>query len=139
MTVRQLVGLYESGAITGHELVVDSICLIDSDEASETLGILPPDTHAEFGEFVDTYRPGQMRSLHRGPIPEPDQVRVARRWLANQRDRTRRAGDLSDPLPQVYPGHCIAPSDPRSDLPMPLEVNDQGGSKTSSPEPAGSS
>jgi hypothetical protein len=81
MNVQQLVAKYESGAITGHELVVDCLTMLDPGDPSGSLGNLPPDTLPRLREFLDSYRPGEMMSVYGGAIPTPDQVLAARRWL----------------------------------------------------------
>jgi hypothetical protein len=81
VTPKLLVAMYERGAITGHALVVDCLNLVDPADPSSVLGNLPPRVLPPLKEFVEAYRPGEMLSLHGGPIPTPAQVAAARNWL----------------------------------------------------------
>ena len=81
MTMIQLVAWYERGAVSSHEMVVDSLNLVDPGEPRAVLDLLPPHLLARLREFVETYRPGEMLSSHGGAIPTPAQVLAAKQWL----------------------------------------------------------
>lgn len=84
MNVRQLVARYKSGTITGHELVVDCLNMLDLNNPSVSLEQLPLDTLPKLREFLEGYCPGEMISVHGGAIPTPDQVLAAKRWLSSE-------------------------------------------------------
>jgi hypothetical protein len=83
MAFAQPLARYESGAIAGHELAVETLNLLDPRDPSAVLLGFPPEIVPRLRDFLDEYRPGQMLSSQGGSIPSPDQVEAARAWLAS--------------------------------------------------------
>ena len=82
MSVFELVSRYESGAITGNELVVDCLSIVDPKDAPAVLRWLPIEVLPRLREFVEQYRQGEMLANF-GLIPGPEQVLAAEHWLTN--------------------------------------------------------
>ncbi|HZW31785.1 MAG TPA: hypothetical protein VFF52_13815 [Isosphaeraceae bacterium] len=81
MNMPQRVAQYERGAVSSHEMMVDSLNLVDPGEPQAVLDLLPPHLLPRLREFVETYRPGVMLSSHSGAIPTLAQVEAAKRSL----------------------------------------------------------
>src|SRR5262245_53729937 len=81
MTITQLIAQHERVAIASHELVVDSLNLLDPSDPGAVLGRLPLDTLPRLREFLEEYRSGEMIASDGGAIPTLPQVLAAKRWL----------------------------------------------------------
>ncbi len=81
MMIQQIVARYESGVITAHEMVVDCLSLIDPGHPAAVLDQIPLRTLPLLAEFLDGFRPEEMRSLQGKMIPTEGQVLAAKGWL----------------------------------------------------------
>lgn len=83
MTAR-LLAMYQNGAITAGELVVELLLLIDPLNPGFVLSALPSDILPRVLEFARSYQPGKMLTNY-GSIPTSDQVMAALRWIEGER------------------------------------------------------
>lgn len=81
MTIQKLVGRYLAGAITGQELFVRCLLMLEPVDPDLVLTAIPQHLLDEFAQFVDEYRPGAMVTTY-GALPTSDHVASAARWLA---------------------------------------------------------
>ena len=84
MTVNELIEMYDDGAITGYQVMIDSLHLLDHKQPDIVLSRLPEEVLEEMREYVLRYDPSSMRSIAGAP-PTVDQVRAARRWIEEHR------------------------------------------------------
>ncbi len=77
-----LVAMYRKGALTAHHLAVQCLQMIDPDNPTLILDVLPREIHAEMLEFARHYRPDDMVT-NDGLIPTENQVEAARTWIEN--------------------------------------------------------
>ena len=81
MTVRQVVRLYESGAIVSNELLCRVLDGLNPDDADGDLSLLPPHLYGELSALIEGWQAGEMRS-NLGPVTTPSEnIRAARQWL----------------------------------------------------------
>ncbi|HQU43657.1 MAG TPA: hypothetical protein PK867_12650 [Pirellulales bacterium] len=78
--MRELIGMYEKGAITADHLAVESLHKLDPAEPALVLAALPREVLDRMLAYAKRYRPGDMRTNY-GLPPAPDQVSAARQWI----------------------------------------------------------
>ncbi len=76
----ELLEMYRDGAITGYQVMLDCLHMLDSVNPNLILGQLPEEILQEMLEYCQRYDPSRMCS-NSGPAPSAAQVREARRWL----------------------------------------------------------
>jgi hypothetical protein len=82
MALDKLLARYYIGALTEHELVVDSLLLVDPTIPSAALDRLPLAVLPWLRDFVQRYTPGKMRTTRADEaIPTEAQVTAAKQWL----------------------------------------------------------
>jgi hypothetical protein len=78
--VNELLQMYREGAITGYQVMIDCLRMIDPNHPDLVLGHLPEEILHEMLDFARRYDPACMRSNGRFP-PAADQVRAAQHWI----------------------------------------------------------
>lgn len=76
----ELIEMYEDGAITGYQVMMDCLHMLDPYHPGLVLGQLPDEVLREMLEYANRYDPSCMRSIA-GLPPAVDQVRAAQRWI----------------------------------------------------------
>lgn len=79
MMVDELIEMYRDGAMTGYQVVMDCLHMLDPNHPDIVLSRLPEEILEEMLDYANRYDPSLMRSIA-GPPPAVDQVRAAR-WL----------------------------------------------------------
>ena len=80
----QLIEMYKEGAITGYQVMIQCLHMLDPQEPQLVLSHLPDEIHEEMLEYAKRYNPRRPRSD--SPIPPAeDQVRSAERWIQEHR------------------------------------------------------
>ncbi|MGC8643253.1 MAG: hypothetical protein ACP5XB_25625 [Isosphaeraceae bacterium] len=79
--IRRLIEMYESGAITGYQVMIDSLRMLDPDSPDLVLSELPEEILAEMLAYARRYDPLRARSTT-CTFPAEDQVRTAERWIS---------------------------------------------------------
>lgn len=82
--IETLLRMYENGAITGYQVMVDSLHMIDPREPGLVLSHLPDEVLEEMMSYAKRYDSRRPRSTAAVP-PAEDQVRSAERWIRNHR------------------------------------------------------
>ena len=82
--IRRLIEMYDSGSITGYQLMMDCLQMLDPDNPDVVLSELPEEVLDEMLAYARRYDPGRPRSATFIPPPE-DQVRTAERWICVHR------------------------------------------------------
>lgn len=81
--MKTLMEMYNEGAITGYQLMLDCLHMLDPQNPDPVLSHLPPEVLEEMSAYARRYDP---RRIDRSLLPPAeDQVRAAQRWL-NQRN-----------------------------------------------------
>ena len=83
--IRDLVAMYEKGAITASHLAVECLHTLDPAEPQLVLAELPDDVLTAIQEFAERYDPKGMATNY-GVIPAPDQVAAATEWIRKKRE-----------------------------------------------------
>jgi hypothetical protein len=78
--IRNLVEMYESGSITGYQVMMDCLQMLDPDNPNHVLSELPEEILEEMLAYARRYDPRRPRSATFIP-PAEDQVRAAERWI----------------------------------------------------------
>ncbi len=78
--VDELLEMYREGAITGYQVMMDCLHMIDPDQPDLVLSRLPKEVIEEMLEYAHRYDPPRMRS-NAGLPPTLVQVRAAQRWI----------------------------------------------------------
>jgi hypothetical protein len=78
--IHQLIEMYETGAITGYQLMMDCLHKLDPDDPDLVLSPLPGEILEEILAYAQRYDPGRLRSAT-SILPAEDQVRAAERWV----------------------------------------------------------
>lgn len=90
MMVNELIEMYRDGAITGYQVMMDCLHMLDPDHPDFVLSHLPKEILEEMLNYAHRYDPSCMRSLA-GLPPAEDQVRTAGRWIEEKwRQKTER-------------------------------------------------
>jgi hypothetical protein len=82
--IKELLNMYESGAITGYQVMMACLHMLDPKHPDLTLSELPGDILDEILEYARRYDPSRPRSTTFIP-PAEDQVRAAERWICDRR------------------------------------------------------
>jgi hypothetical protein len=78
--VAELIEMYRDGAITGYQVMMDCLHLLDPGHPDLVLSHLPEEILEEMLEYARRYDPSCMRSIA-GLPPAADQVRAAQQWI----------------------------------------------------------
>ena len=78
--ISELLEMYRSGAITGYQVMIDCLRMLDPNHPELALGRLPDAILEEMLEYARRYDPSRMRS-NAGLPPAVDQVKAAQRWI----------------------------------------------------------
>lgn len=87
MRVDELIEMYQNGAITGYQVTIDCLHMLDPDQPDLVLNHLPEDILEEMLDYAHRYDPSCMRS-NEGLPPAVHQVRAAQRWIEKIRRQT---------------------------------------------------
>jgi hypothetical protein len=82
--VNELIEMYQDGGITGYQVMMDCLQILDPDHPDLVLRQLPEEILEEMLEYAQRYDPSCMRSIA-GLPPAADQVRAAQRWIEGKR------------------------------------------------------
>ena len=82
--VDELIEMYREGAITGYQVMMDCLHLLDPDNPNPVLSRLPKEILEEMLDYAHRYDPSRMRSIA-GLPPAVDQVRAAQRWIEEEK------------------------------------------------------
>ena len=82
--VDELIEMYRDGAITGYQVMMDCLHMLDPDHPEVVLSHLPQEVLEEMLDYAHRYDPSCMRS-NAGLPPAADQVRAAQRWIEEGR------------------------------------------------------
>lgn len=82
--VDELIEMYRDGAITGYQVMMDCLQILDPEHPDLVLGHLPEEILEETLDYAHRYDPSCMRS-NAGLPPTVDQVRAAERWIDEMR------------------------------------------------------
>lgn len=85
--VDELLDMYRGGAITGYQVVVDCLQMLDPKNPEPVLGHLPAEVLEDMWNYTCRYDPARMRSSD-GVLPGIDQVKAAQKWIE---DRSRQS------------------------------------------------
>jgi hypothetical protein len=78
--IRKLIEMYESGSITGYQVMMDCLQMLDPLNPDLVLSELPEEILDEMMAYAQRYDPSRPRSATFIP-PAEDQVRAAERWI----------------------------------------------------------
>lgn len=78
--IKRLLEMYEAGSITGYQLMIDCLQMIDPDNPDLVLSELPEEILDEMIAYAHRYDPRRPRSSFLIP-PAEEQVRTAERWI----------------------------------------------------------
>ena len=78
--IKNLIEMYESGSITGYQVMMDCLQVLDPDNPDLVLSELPEEILDEMLEYARRYDPRRPRSATL-ILPAEDQVRTAERWI----------------------------------------------------------
>jgi hypothetical protein len=84
--IDELIEMYRDGAITGYQVMMDCLHMLDSNHPDLVLSHLPEEILVEMLDYVHRYDPSCMRSIA-GLPPTIDQVRAAQRWIEEKRQQ----------------------------------------------------
>jgi hypothetical protein len=76
----------ESGSITGYQVMMDFLQMLDPESPDLVLSELPEEVLDEMLSYARRYDPRRPRSTKFVP-PAPDQVRAAEEWICDHRVR----------------------------------------------------
>ena len=92
--MNELVAMYREGSITGYQLMLHSLHMVDPQTPALVLGWLPEEILGEMVEYIRRYRPESMISKP-GLPPSADQVEAAHGWIEEQRAKMVKARQAS--------------------------------------------
>ncbi len=78
--IKKLVEMYESGSLTGYQVMMDCLQMLDPGNPDLILSELPEEILDEMLEYARRYDPRRPHSASIMP-PAEDQVRAAERWI----------------------------------------------------------
>ncbi|WP_165225421.1 hypothetical protein [Aquisphaera insulae] len=87
--IRRLIEMYENGAITGYQAMMDCLQSLDPANPGLVLSELPEEILDEMLAYARRYDPRLPRSATM-LLPAEDQVRAAERWINAHRAMTVR-------------------------------------------------
>jgi hypothetical protein len=79
--IKNLIDMYESGSITGYQVMMDCLQMLDPVNPGLVLSELPEEILDEMLAYARRYDPRRPRSASLIP-PAEDQVRSAERWFS---------------------------------------------------------
>ena len=82
--VDELIEMYRDGAITGYQVMMDCLHMLDPDHPTPVLSCLPEEILEEMLDYAHRYDPSCMYSIA-GLPPAADQVRAAQRWIEEKK------------------------------------------------------
>jgi hypothetical protein len=85
--IERLIEMYESGSITGYQVMMDCLQMLDPANPDLVLSELPEEILDEMLSYARRYDPRRPRSASLIP-PAEDQVRTAERWISARRTRS---------------------------------------------------
>ena len=80
----ELIEMYREGAITGYQVMMDCLHMLDPDHPDLVLSHLPEEILEEMFDYAQRYDPSCMRAIA-GLPPTVDQVRAAQQWIVEKR------------------------------------------------------
>lgn len=78
--IKKLIAMYEGGSLTGYQVMMDCLQMLDPGNPDLVLSELPEEILDEMLEYARRYDPRRPRSASFIP-PAEDQVRSAERWI----------------------------------------------------------
>lgn len=78
--IKRLVEMYGNGSLTGYQVMMDCLQMLDPDDPDPVLSELPGEILDEMLEYARRYDPRRPHSASFLP-PAEDQVRAAERWI----------------------------------------------------------
>jgi hypothetical protein len=78
--IERLIEMYESGSITGYQVMMDCLQMLDPNNPDLVLSELPEEILGEMLDYARRYDPRRPHSASLIP-PAEDQVRTAERWI----------------------------------------------------------
>jgi hypothetical protein len=87
--IRKLIEMYEGGSITGYQVMMDCLQMLDPESPDLVLSELPEEILDEVLAYARRYDPRRPRSARLIP-PAEDQVRAAERWIKAHRAMSSR-------------------------------------------------
>jgi hypothetical protein len=91
--IKRLIEMYENGSITGYQVMMDCLQMLDPDNPSLVLADLPEEILDEMLSYAGRYDPRRPSSASLIP-PAEDQVRTAERWICARRTRSSKSVNL---------------------------------------------
>jgi hypothetical protein len=82
--VDELIEMYREGAITGYQVMMDCLTMLDPLHPDAVLHRLPEEILEEMLDYAHRYDLSRMRSIA-GLPPAEDQVRAAQRWVEEEK------------------------------------------------------
>ena len=84
--VDELIETYRDGAITGYQVMMNCLRMLDPNHPDLVLSRLPEEILEEMLDYARRYDPSCMRSIA-GPPPAVDQVRAVRGWIEERKQQ----------------------------------------------------
>ena len=81
--IHQWIEMYENGSITGYQLMIDCLQVLDPAHPDVVLSGLPEEILDEMLEYARRYDPRRPHSTSLIP-PAEDQVKAAERWICGR-------------------------------------------------------
>jgi len=91
--IKRLLEMYECGSITGYQVMMDCLQMLDPDNPDLVLSDLPEEILDEMLKYARRYDPRRPHSASLIP-PAEDQVRTAERWISSRRSRSTKPVNL---------------------------------------------
>jgi hypothetical protein len=91
--VEGLIEMYESGSITGYQVMMDCLQMLDPGNPDLVLSDLPEEILDEMLEYARRYDPSRSHSASLIP-PAEDQVRATERWICAHHIRNSKPVNL---------------------------------------------
>ena len=85
--IKRLIEMYENGSITGYQVMMDCLQMLDPENPGLVLSDLPEEILDEMLKYAARYDPSRPHSASLIP-PAEDQVRTAERWICARRTRS---------------------------------------------------
>ncbi len=83
--MEELVAEYEAGAITGYELGMQCLHMLDPESPSLVLAKLPMEVQEEILSYARRYDPRRVRAPIGYSPPAGDQVKAAAKWIETRK------------------------------------------------------
>ena len=82
--IKELVRIYDAMGISAHQLILESLHMIDPEHPELVMCDLPQGLWEQILEFADAYLTEGMETTYR-ILPARDQVEAAKRWIEERR------------------------------------------------------